>query len=184
MLPHSICFAYFVDNEFVGWYADSFGSCRKTPKLYSNTEEMLNIIQRNFSSKINKINSTSFDIEKDKVIGLGALSLASFDSEEIFRNKNVELRIVKCPIYDGPNPNFDKEEFHRLSDERRIIFNKELEAGNIPDGPSAARSNFVFEFDKKYGKIPCDNWIYADYTKVKEWALKTPTEFIGTIKVQ
>ena len=35
--------------------------------------------------------------------------------------------------------------------------------------------------DRSSPRPKCDNWIYADYSKVKEWAKNEPTEFIGTI---
>lgn len=172
----TIGFAYFVDGKFVGWWGDTFGSITRSPKLYTSSEKQFETIQKNFTTKMEKINRTSFDAEKDNVTGLAAISLAVFAGEDTLRGKSVELRVVECPIYQGPNPDFDKDEYRRLTDERR----KQMETDgvfNIP-APSIERSEAV----AKYPEIPCNNWIYADYNKVNEWAANEPTEFVKVLK--
>jgi hypothetical protein len=174
----TICFAYFADDKFIGWYSDTFGSITPmSPKLYPDSQEMIDRIFSNFASKMKKINETSFDEAKEKVKGLQALSLAVFSGEELLKGSNATLRVVECPIYDGPNPDFDKEAYDALLDERKA---KMQEAGifDIP-APSSARSKAIDEFNEKNPRPACDNWIYADYSKVKEWASQEPTEFLN-----
>lgn len=180
MKNKSIAFAYYADNKFIGWYADSFGSIRDCPKLYSNLEKMRPIITKNISYKLKKINESSFNEAKEKVTGLGAaLGLASFDSEELLRGKNVELRAVECPEYDGPNPNFDRESYQAIVAEQKA---KMIEEGIYDIPASKERTDRVDEFRTRFPSPKCDNWTYCDYAKVKEWAKTEPSEFIEVIK--
>lgn len=99
-----VAFAYFADNKFIGWYADSFGSVRDTPKIYGNTPHQIEVISKNFKNKISKIQKTSFEVEKEKVYGIASIGLAIFDSEKLLRGKSVELRVVNVPyIHDETN---------------------------------------------------------------------------------
>lgn len=91
----NITFAYFVDNKFIGWWGGTFGNISKCPKLYSNTPNQIEVIKNSFTHKLTKIENSSFDVEKEKVKGLAALSLATFDGEEKLRGKDVSLRIVE-----------------------------------------------------------------------------------------
>lgn len=173
-MEKTVCLAYFVDGRFVGWYSDTFGSVTpQSPKLYSYSERQVEIIFNNFTRKMNKIKETSFAEQSEKVEGLQALSLLVFEGEEVFRGKNVELRMVECPIYDGPNPDFNEEEHARLVKERE----DKMRADGVFDipAPSAERSMAV----AKYPRIQSNRWIYADYSKVKEWASQEPNEFLN-----
>lgn len=161
-MDKSYCFAYYGDGKFLGWYADSFGSARaNSPKLYSDLEKMLPTLTTNLTSKLTKINSSSFEEAKQKVTGLiGALGLAIFDSEDLLRGKDVELRAVECPYYDGPNLNYDEARaaaFEIAQLELPKEQRKRVEEGN-------------------------DWWVYADYNKVRVWATNEPTEFVAVIK--
>lgn len=49
---------------------------------------------------------------------------------------------------------------------------------DIP-APSIERMEAIKKFDEKHGKIKCDNWIYADLTKVKEWASSDNIDYTG-----
>lgn len=180
----SYCFAYYANGEWVGWYGGTFAALSKSPKLYSNLDGVRPVIIENFSNKMKKINETSYDEEKTKVSGYAALSLLTFSGEDVLRGKDVELRVVECPEYDGPNLDFDKDAFLKSTNERRDMFNEFLIANGIsPDsGYSQKRVELYDEFEKINGKIPCNNWIYADYSKVKVWAENEPTQFIETIK--
>lgn len=181
----TVAFAYYADGEFLGWYADTFGSVRKSPKLYSNSESQLQTISDNFLRKIEKINRTSFDEQKGKLKGFAALSLAVFDSEKLLRGKNVELRIVESPEYDGPNPDFSKEvenESRKQYDKLYHSWCKELglDAG-VEEGDRfgiALLDNYK-RFVKTYPQVNGKYWIYCDYDKVNEWAANEPTEFLG-----
>jgi len=188
----SICFAYFGDNQFLGWYADSFGSIRLSPKLYSNTEHQKGVITKNFRYKVEKalkdekLNSEKLISKHNEYAG-ALLGVGLRDDEAtLSKYEDVELRVVECPEYSGPNPDFDKDAWDIERAKRREIFNKEEKEYNIPDGYSKERCEFVNEFDARHpelNKRP-DNWIYCDYKKVTEWASNEPTEFLETIKTQ
>lgn len=100
----NICFAYFVEGRFVGWYADTFGSVRPTPKIYTYSDEQVEIVFTNCIHKLEKINTSSYEEQKEKVTGLRAIGLLYYDSEDILRGKEVELRVVECPFYVGFDP--------------------------------------------------------------------------------
>lgn len=184
MEKHSYAFAYFADGQFIGWYADSFGSVRKAPKLYTDLERMIPVLTSNLTHKMSKINSTSFDEEKDKVVGLQALSLATFDSEEQLRGRQIELRAVICPVYDGPNPDFNEESYQDAVHVRSEKLKRFLTENGVDpqSGASSERTKLVDLFNHENPNIQCDNWIYADFSKVKEWALNEPTEFVAVLK--
>ena len=55
----SVCFAYYADGKWIGWYGGTFGSVSDSPKVYGSYEGMYDTIQKNLTSKIRKINSTS-----------------------------------------------------------------------------------------------------------------------------
>jgi len=133
----TICYAYYGDNKFLGWHADSFGSIREnSPKLYRNSKEQNEIISKSFKYKIAKIKEKSnISSRNASLIGLKIIDESiNKDAFNLSQYKQIELRSVECPYYDGPN-----------SDDNA-------------------------------------KWIYADYTLVKEWASKEPTEFINIIK--
>jgi hypothetical protein len=156
MREKCICFAYFGDGKFLGWYADSFGSIRKdSPKIYGDSKEQIETIIKNFNYKLSKIKEQS-KIDLHNSLGSALLNNSlNSDSNELFKYKEIELRIVECPIYDGPNPDFDRE----------------------------AHKKWLYESDRQNGdKYHIPSWIYANYTKVKEWALNEPTEFLSIIK--
>lgn len=54
------------------------------------------------------------------------------------------------------------------------------EANQLPFGE--VRIKAVNKYREEHPAPKCDNWIYADYAKVKEWAKNEPTEFIEIIK--
>jgi len=181
-MKKSICFAYFADGKFIGWYGGTFGGVSKCPKIYPNTEHQKKVVAENLSYKIKKINSSSFDEAKEKPenTGLAALGLLTFASEEKLRGKEIELRVVESPEYDGIDVNFDKEAYEKLKNEHH---QKMKDAGifDIP-APSYERSKAIDDFEKVNPRPKCNNWIYADYDKVEEWAKNEPTEFIDVIK--
>jgi hypothetical protein len=177
----TICFAYFSDNKFLGWYGDSFGSISKTPKLYSDFNKIKDIISKSFFQKIKKIKESSFDQEKNSVTNIvSALGLAIFSHEEMLRGKEVELRVVECPIYDGPNPDFNEEEYVKES----AAYKQKMKDAGIFDipAPSLERLDAIRNFEAKNPRPKLNDWIYADMKKVKEWAQNEPTEFIEIIK--
>jgi len=101
----AIAFAYFSGKYFIGWYADTFGSVRDSPKIYRNSDSQFEVISKNFQRKLERINETSFEEESKKVKGYGRLSLAIFDSENKLRGKEIELRVVEYPFYDPEKDN-------------------------------------------------------------------------------
>ena len=176
-LTGTICFAYFANGNFLGWYADSFGSISETsPKLYGNDEKTIQIVSDNFRSKIAKIRETKFSDAKESATTFGEkLSLLIYSGSERIDVENVELRVVACPEYDGKNPNFDKQAYELLLEQRKQKMTQEG-IYDIP-APSLERTNAVIAFNELNPMPKCDNWIYADYEKVKEWAANEPTEF-------
>ena len=99
----SVCYAYYGDGKFLGWYADSFGSVRpNSPKVYGDTEKQREVITKNFRNKLSKLNEKS---ELDLRNPLGSTLLnngLNKDKDELSKFLNVELRVVECPEYDGP----------------------------------------------------------------------------------
>ena len=175
----SICFAYFGDGKFLGWYADSFGSIRESsPKIYGNSKEQIETITKNFNYKLSKIDGEYTLSKRHPAFGLIDNSLEG-DSKILYPCKRVELKIVECPIYDGPNPDFDKDSYDKLREKRRMLMEDEG-IFNIP-APSIERTLAISEFDERHPMPKKNSWIYADYDKVKEWAKNEPTEFIGEI---
>lgn len=182
-MERTIAFAYYANNEFIGWYGGTFGPVASVPKLYNASEHQIDVVTRNFRNKIKKINEKTLDdyLEEHKNLPTAIGGLV-FTSEDELRGKDVELRIVKCPIYDGPNPDFDEEEYERLSKEHKELMREEG-IFDIP-APSHRRSEAVSAFYKKVPPPVRNNWIHADYAKVREWASEEPKEFIGIIKSQ
>jgi hypothetical protein len=174
----AVCFAYFGDGKFLGWYADSFGSVREnSPKVYGYTERQVGVITSNFRSKIAKLADKSDLAKLDGRLGLIDAGM-ELDKAELSQYENVELKIVVCPEYDGPNPDFDKEAYKKLTNERWKL----LVAEGIDDLPAGSERNArVAEFETRHPSPKCDNWTYCDYSKVSEWAKNEPTEFFGTI---
>lgn len=187
MSKKSHCYAYYADGKFIGWYADTFGSVRTCPKLYSGDVEVQSaIVKQSFSGKIRTINKTSFEEAKGlpEYQGLGAIALARFDSEEKLRGKQIELRVVECPIYDGPDPDFSKEIMDALRETQKEQMKKFFKQfgrdyDNFP--ASKERVELVDRFHRMYGDLKCNNWIYADYEQVREWAKDEPTEFVAIV---
>ena len=66
-MKKSVCFAYYADGKWIGWHGGTFGGVSNSPKVYSSFEGMRETIQKNLTHKINRINSTSFKEEKEKV---------------------------------------------------------------------------------------------------------------------
>ena len=181
----TICFAYFGDNEFLGWYADTFGSIRSSPKLYGDSKEQTDIISKGFRYKLEKARKAE-KLRAEEIIEeanpfAGAILSSGLRGDEaiLIKYKDIELRIVECPYYDGPNPSYDSEAFKKAYDEHR---KKMKEAGifDIP-APSKERIDAIEEFEKTNPRPESDSWTYADYSKVERWAKNEPTNFIGKI---
>ena len=150
-MKKTICFAYYGDGKFMGWYSDSFGTITENkPKLYSYSPEQVDIIRKNFQHKLKKEKSNLGEhIAPLKILD----NSLAYDSSILSQYENVELRIVECPVYEGKNPNFDEERHKNWRAYNRKPF---YEPGN-------------------------EHYIYADYALVKAWASEEPTVFIETI---
>ena len=177
----SICFAYFADGKWIGWYGGTFGGVSPNPKVYSDLEHMRPVIQKNLTSKIAKINTSSLDAEIGTLTGIPAISLFGFCSEDLLRGKEIELRVVECPEYDGPNQDFDSDKYQIEIEEHSKLWTAYQAEHNIPDYPSLERKEGHNVFLASHPFPKCNNWIYCDYAKVIEWAKYEPTEFIETI---
>lgn len=157
----TICFAYFGDGVFIGWYSDSFGTITSNrPKLYTYSTNQIATVKGNFIyglSKIKKRDDLSAKKESDNVVD----AILDINRKDLSQYTNIELRIVECPYYDGVNPNYDEEKYKEWKEDYKAKNN-----GNI-----------------RYADCPkeLESWIYADGTKVREWAEKEPTEFIEVV---
>ena len=157
----TIGFAYFGDGVFIGWYSDSFGTITSNrPKLYNYSTNQIATVKGNFIyglSQIKKNDDSSEKKEADNVVD----AILHINRKDLSQYKNVELRIVECPYYDGVNPNYDEEKYKEWKEDYKAKNN-----GNI-----------------RYSDCPkeLESWIYADKTKVREWAEKEPTEFIEVV---
>jgi len=149
----AVCCAYFGDGKFLGWYADSFGSIRsKGPKIYGYSPAQMETITSNFRSKLKKLDKKS-DLG-NVIVGLSIVDDSlDADSKILSVYQNVELRVVECPVYDGPNADFDEKRHENWNAYKRATT---YEPGNC-------------------------NWVYADYEQVNEWAANEPTEFLEVI---
>lgn len=174
----TICFAYFADGKFIGWYADSFGSIRaNSPKTYSYSEKQIEIVSKNFRHKLERGNTLSLDLKNPAANYLLNSSLDA-DSKMLSQYNTIELRVVECPEYYGKNPDFDEEDYKRKDAEREQKFKE----SGIADMPiSMERFEAVKKFDEA-NHVECNNWIYPDSEKVREWAKNAPTEFLEIIK--
>jgi len=152
-MKKTICFAYFGDGKFIGWYSDSFGTITKQyPKIYSHSEEQVKVVRNNFEYKLSKFQEDPNFRKFNPGLAVLDSSLVG-DAKELSQYSAIELRIVECPIYDGPNPNFDKERHKNWrAYDRKPMFEPENR-----------------------------DWIYADSELVKTWALQEPTEFMDVV---
>lgn len=182
---NSVCFAYYVDDVFVGWYGDTFGSVTKSPKLYNNNSDTVNIITNTFRKKLNLINSTTFEEYKNET--KNPFSILFFNDDELLRNKKVELKCVQSPFYDGINPDFDRELYNQKYKEYNDKFNLS-EVSTLPTNTTdeiVKRMEAIKEWEKQNPRpSDTDHWLYVDYNLVKDWALNEPTEFLFTITIQ
>jgi hypothetical protein len=188
---NSVAFAYFKEGKFLGWYADTFGSLRDCPKLYSNTDSQSAVIEKNFQRKLRKVNETSFDEAKTKTRGvLDAFDLFTYDSEDKLRGSDVELRQVQTPFYDGENPNFSRKVEKKFRKKHYDLYHTWCKEFGLDPGKEKGDNfgiglveNFK-TFEKTYPRKHGKNWLYADYKEVREWAELEPTEFLKTFKYE
>ena len=149
----TICFAYYGDGKFLGWYADTLGSLRpNSPKLYGNSQRQIDVITKNFKGKIAKL-KTDYQLSNPNELFQSVNDSLNSDNLLLSQYGKIELRVVECPYYDGENPNFDIQDY-------REWLKTAIKGDNYHT----------------------DSWIYADYTKVKEWASTEPTDFLFTIE--
>jgi len=179
---NTLCFAYFGDGQFLGWYADTFGSIRKSPKLYCESKHQLETIETNFKYKLEKTKTgESLGIVKTvrdhNVVAAALIDVGTKGDAAILSKYDVvELRHVVSPIYDGPDPTFDKA----ACDIKRALRWDLFVAEGINDLPYGdERNKRAREFESRHPRIKSQNWVSADQDKVKEWAANEPTEFIG-----
>lgn len=184
IIDYCTCYAYFGDGRFLGWYSDTFGSITENqPKCYSGIKSNKEIIEKNFKYKIKKINTPSN--LGDKIPGLEIIDASlKGDSFVLSQYKEIELRAVKCPVYYGPNPDFDEEKYDRETAAYTVLVKDYLLENGIEwgDGCSSLRSELITKFEEVNKRPNHDNWIYPDYKEVRKWAEQEPTEFLFIIK--
>ena len=180
-----VCFAYIVDDMFIGWYSDSFGTIGQYPKIYGDSDAQTSTIKTNFNFKMTKINETSFskDLAKSPENGLQnlkALRFLIFSNEKVLKGRKVELKMVECPYYDGPNPEFDRAAWKKQTDDRHELAREK----GVYEFPAGTMKSMLLHaaFDKEYPEPKYNSWIYADTALVTPWALVEPTEFLKVIK--
>ena len=180
-----VCFAYFVDDMFIGWYSDSFGTVGRYPKLYGNSDAQISTIKTNFNFKMTRINETSFSKELQKIPNDGqqhleALRLIIFSDEKALKGRKVELKMVECPYYDGPNPDFDREAWKKQMDDLHELAKEK----GVYEFPAGTMKSMMLHnaFDKEHPEPKYEGWTYADPALVAPWALVEPTEFLKVIK--
>lgn len=188
----SIGFAYYTDGKFIGWYADTAGSVRKKyPKVYNYSEKQLDTIKSNITYKIKKIQESSGAVELAKAEGIGeALSTLIYDSEELLRDaKTIELKIVECPEYDGPNKDFYREISNNFKDMHTKQYHVWCKVYGLDPGIEegtrfgiALIENYK-RYEKTYPNPNPNTWIYADRQKVMEWALIEPINPVDFVKI-
>lgn len=89
-------YAYYADEEFLGWYGDSWGTVSKFPKLYSDLNTSSERVTRTVKRKLEKVNETTFDeAVKSANDTASQLRLLYFSSEDTLRGKNVQVRVVE-----------------------------------------------------------------------------------------
>ena len=193
----SICFAYFGDGKFLGWYADSFGGIREnSPKVYGDSKSQLETITSNFRCKVEqarKYEKLAMEtvIGNYNAVGGALLSVALRDDEtKIVECEHLELRIVECPFYDGPNPFFSRKVDKKSRKNHTKLYHKWCKEFGLDAGikPNTILGIGLIDNYKKFEKAhPRGDgkwWVYVDYKKVKEWASNEPTEFLGTITTE
>lgn len=178
----TVCFAYFANGHFIGWYSDSFGTITKcNPKIYRYDKEQVETIRSNFRAKLRGAAQVIAEsIGKVNPAG-GGIMMASFnaDTEQLSRYRHVELRAVACPHYDGPDPDFDRDTYLKKCDEWHEAFRK-TPIFKFPQ--STLRMHAMKRYEESHPMPAPSRWIYADRALVNEWASKEPVEFLEVIK--
>jgi hypothetical protein len=188
MKRNCVCFAYFANGKFIGWYSDTFGTITKNePKIYGYSEEQLETIKINFSAKVKRSKDGSDDFLSQVARMISPLnekagSMMTIHSltekAKLEEYQDVELRVVECPEYSGPNPDFDEKEYKERVAERHT----KMKDFGVFETSGKERIEIIERFDDIFGKLELNNWVYPDCDKVREWASTEPTEFIDVIK--
>ena len=103
----TVCLAYFGDGKFLGWYSSTLGSITSnSPKLYGYTPEQMETIRGNLRHKIKTAHANVTKFVGDLNGTAAALIEAGMNADDkvLSKCREVELRVVECPFYDGPNP--------------------------------------------------------------------------------
>ena len=183
MTKKCICFAYYANDVFIGWYADTWGTVSaNSPKIYGYSKEQLDKIRSSVIKKLQLINTSDYEKLKGNATTLAdTLSLAQFSSQEILKNKKIRLKVVECPFYEGHNPNYNQEEFEKLIEQEYKLMCDEgvFETENNSPERIAAIKAFI----KKYGKVKSNHWITPDYNEVRNWASQEPKDFLTIIEI-
>jgi len=191
-MEKTICFAYYGDGEFIGWRTDTSGGIGKIPKLYSGSFETKENIFESFLKKMKIINEISYEKALDEINKLQAIGksneqviikslrlLAYTGHETLSKYKKVELRLIECPIYDGPNEDFDRDLYENFINAHRKIYDEFLSKKGLKDDVHSKN-----RFRETYGRFRPKWWIYADFNKLEKWASKAPENYLQTVKFE
>lgn len=170
----TVCFAYYIDGNFIGWYGDSFGRISNIPKVFYDINKTREIILKNFSLRINRIKDVINNNDS-----VSQIMSPTVDEDKILSSGEVELRVVNCPVYEGPNESFDNEKYKQelFEYERKM-----KETISFSEEPSMERLNSIRRFKIENPPPILNNWIFADRNKLEEWAKIEPSEFLEKIK--
>lgn len=179
----NICFAYFVNDKFVGWYGDTFGTISKLPKIYPNSARQIERIKKNFQYKMEKLftnlheNAIS-EHPTVKLIQTLLFSTAEKDKELLGEDINeVVLKTITCDVYDGPNPDFDKKDYDLwLADKKALGSDDTSKYPGEPQYIYASRDDVVMWVDTILNNLEFAGFINISNYQVYKHNLETIKE--------
>ena len=97
-MEHKIVFALFGDGKFISWTYGMFMQLVNYPKVYTESQHQIEVVQKNFYSKIKRINKESKLGELEGLAGLTIVDYGENKESDILRNySNFELRMYYLP---------------------------------------------------------------------------------------
>lgn len=95
---NKIVFALFGDGKFISWTYGMFTQLVNYPKVYNESDHQIEIVQKNFYSKIRRINKESEFHKSPGFEGMIIVDQGQNKESDILRNySNFELRMYYLP---------------------------------------------------------------------------------------
>lgn len=95
---NKIVFALFGDGKFISWTYGMFTQLVNYPKVYTESQHQIEIVQKNFYSKIERINKESEFHKNPGFEGMIIVDQSQNKESDILRNySNFELRMYYLP---------------------------------------------------------------------------------------